>query len=84
MPAAEFLEDADRPQSGRGFQHRDDFIVPDIGEGIGPASLATRLLLAGKSGILLKPVGGGRAESQSSAPAIAGEWLRRMFMNSLI
>ena len=63
MPAAEFLEDGDRPQSGRGLQHRDDFIVPDIGEGIGSASFSARLLLAGKSGILFEPVGGGRAES---------------------
>jgi hypothetical protein len=63
MPAAQFLEDSDRSQSGSGLQHRDDFIVPDIGEGIGPASFSTRLLLGWKSGVLFKPVGGGRAES---------------------
>ena len=63
MPTAEFFEDGNRSQSGRGLQHRDDFIVPDIGEGIGSTSFSTRLLLAGKSGIFFKPVGGGRAES---------------------
>jgi len=63
MPAAEFFEDGDRPQSGRGLQHRHDFIVPDIGEWIGSASFSTRPLLARKSGILFKPVGGGRAEA---------------------
>src|SRR5271157_1316523 len=51
MPTAEFSEDGNRPQSGRGLQHRDDFIVPDIREGIGSASFSTRLLLAGKPGI---------------------------------
>ena len=67
MPAAKFLEDADRPQSRRGLQHRHDFIVPDIGEGISPAPFSVRLLLAGEAGILFKPVGGGRAESSLRA-----------------
>jgi len=63
MPAAEFFEDGDRPQPRRRPQHRHDFVIPDIDEWIGSASFSTRLLLAGKSGILFKPVGGGRAES---------------------
>src|ERR1700691_5099684 len=48
VPTAEFSEDGNRSQSGRGLQHRDDLIVPDIGEGIGSTSFSTRLLLAGK------------------------------------
>ena len=63
MAAAEFLEDGNRSQSGRGLQHRHDFIVPDIGEGIGSASFSTRLLFPGKSEIRFEPVGGCRAES---------------------
>jgi hypothetical protein len=80
MPTAEFSEDGNRPQSGRGLQHRHDFIVPDIGERIGSASFSTRLLLAGKSEIRFEPVGGCRAESGFRA----GKWLRHNFMNSLI
>src|SRR5664279_5280627 len=30
MAAAEFFENGDRSQSGRGLQHRDGFIVPDL------------------------------------------------------
>ena len=63
MAAAEFIEDSDRPQSGRGPQHRDHLIIPDIGEGIGSASFSSRFLLAGKPGILFNTIGGGRAES---------------------
>ena len=63
MPAAEFLEDGDRPQAGRIFQQRDDFTVPDLGQGIGPAPFPARLLLAGKSGVFFKAIGGGRAET---------------------
>ena len=63
MPTAEFSEDGNRSQSGRGLQHRDDLIVPDIGEGISSTSFSTRLLLAGKPRILFNTVGGGRAES---------------------
>src|SRR5271168_4409399 len=63
MPAAEFLEDGDRPQAGRIFQQRDDFTVPDLGQGIGAAAFPTRLLLAGKSGVFFKAIGGGRAEA---------------------
>jgi len=64
---AERFEDGDRPQPWRRLQHRHDFIVPDIEEWIGSPSFSTRLLLAGKSGILFKPVGGGRAESSFRA-----------------
>ena len=67
MAAEEFLEDGDRPQSRRGLQHRDDFVVPDIGEGIGSASFSARLLLAGKPGILFNAIGGGRS-SYPDAP----------------
>ena len=63
MPAAEFLEDGDRPQAGRIFQQRDDFTVPDLGQGIGPTPFPARLLLAGKSGVFFKAIGGGRAEA---------------------
>src|SRR5664279_1756180 len=63
MAAAEFFEDGDRSQSGRCLQHRDDFIVPNIGERIGAPSFSARLLLAGKPGIRLEPVAGCRAES---------------------
>ena len=63
MAAAEFLEDGDRPQSRRGLQHRDDFITPDIGEGIGSASFSPHPLLARKPGIRFEPVGGRRAKS---------------------
>src|SRR3984957_473886 len=63
MPATEFLEDGDRPQAGRIFQQRDDFTVPDLGQGIGPAPFPARLLLAGKSGVFFKAIGGGRAET---------------------
>ena len=37
MAAAQFFENGDRSQPGRCLQHRDDFIVPNIGEGIGLA-----------------------------------------------
>ena len=83
MAAAQFFENGDRSQPGRCLQHRDDFIVPNIGEGIGSPSFSTRLLLAGKPGIRFEPVAGCRA-NPAFAPAIAGEWLRRKFMNSLI
>ena len=63
MPAAEFLEDGDRPQARRVFQQRDDFAVPNLGQGIGAATFPARLLLAGKSGVFLKAIGGGRAEA---------------------
>ena len=62
MPATEFLENGDRPQAGRVFQQRDDFAVPDLGQGIGAASSPARLLLAGEPRILFKAVRGGRAE----------------------
>ena len=67
MAAAEFFENGDRSQSGRGLQHRDGFIVPDIGEGIGAPSFSARLLLAGKPGIRFEPVAGCRAESSLRA-----------------
>src|SRR5208283_139291 len=51
MPTAEFSEDSNRSQSGRRLQHRHDFVVPDIGEGIGSASFSTRLLFGGRSEI---------------------------------
>ena len=63
MAAAQFFENGDRSQPGRCLQHRDDFIVPNIGEGIGSPSFSTRLLLAGKPGIRFEPVAGCRAES---------------------
>ena len=63
MAAAQFFENGDRSQPGRCLQHRDDFIVPNIGEGIGLPSFSTRLLLAGKPGIRFEPVAGCRAES---------------------
>src|SRR5260370_42357777 len=63
MPAAQFLEDSDRSQPRSGLQHRDDFIVPDVSEWIGPAPLPRRLLFGWKSGVLFEPVRGGRAES---------------------
>ena len=63
MPATEFLEDGDRPQAGRIFQQRDDFTVPDPGQGIGPTSFPARLFLAGKSGVFFKAIGGGGAET---------------------
>ena len=83
MAAAEFLEDGNRSQSGRGLQHRHDFIVPDIGEGIGSASFSTRLLFPGKSEIRFEPVGGCCAESGLRA-GNRRRILRRKFMNSLI
>ena len=54
IEAAEFLQHGNRSQSGRGLQHWDDFIVPDIGEGIGSASFSTRLLFPGKPKILFE------------------------------
>src|SRR5277367_5989921 len=63
MPATEFLEDGDRPQAGRVLQQRDDFAVPDFGEGISPTPSPARFLLAGKSGVPFKAIGGGRAEA---------------------
>src|ERR1700692_2413212 len=48
MAAAEFFEDGDRSQSGRRLQHRDDFVVPHIGQGIGSTSSSGPLLLAGQ------------------------------------
>ena len=80
MAAAEFIEDSDRPQSGRGPQHLDDLIIPDIGERIGSASFSARLLLVGKPGILFNTIGGGRAESGLRA----GERLRGKFKKNLI
>jgi hypothetical protein len=82
MAAAEFLEDGNRSQSGRSLQHRHDFIIPDIGEGIGSASFSTRLLFPGKSEIRFEPADA--VLNPAFAPAIAGECLRRKFMNSLI
>src|ERR1700722_16222438 len=61
MPAAEFLEDGDRPQAGRIFQQRDDFTVPDLGQGIGPAPFPARLPLAGRAGGLFLWLRGGGA-----------------------
>ena len=62
MLATELLEDGDRPQAGRAFQQRDDFTVPDVGQGIGAAPFPARLLLAGKPGVFFKAISGGRAE----------------------
>ena len=49
--------------AGRGLQHREDVVLPDIGEWIGPATFARRFFCDGKSGILFEPVGGGGAET---------------------
>ena len=54
----QLFEHADRSQSGRGFQQRQDFAFPNAGERIGPPPFARRLFLAGQPGGLLAPVGG--------------------------
>jgi len=51
MSAQQLVENADRPQSGRGFQQRQDFAFPNAGERIGPPPFARRLFLAGKPGL---------------------------------
>ena len=63
VPTAKFIENCDRPQSGGGLQHRQNFVLPDLDEWIGSTAFAMRLLLGGKSGVLFEPVGGGGAES---------------------
>ena len=63
MPAQQFLENGDRAQARRGLQHADDLAFPDAGERIGPPAPAGRLLLRGKPGVFVEPVGRGRAEA---------------------
>jgi hypothetical protein len=58
MSTQQFVENADRSQSGRGFQQRQDFAFPNAGERIGPPPSTRRLFLAGKPGVFLAPVGG--------------------------
>jgi hypothetical protein len=45
MSAQQLVENADRPQSRRGFQQRQEFAIPDAGQRIEPPPLARRLLL---------------------------------------
>ena len=42
MSAAQLLQNGDRPQMGRGFQQRHNVRIPDVNQGIWPASAAPR------------------------------------------
>ena len=50
MSTQQFVENADRSQSGRGFQQRQDFAFPNAGERIGPLPSPSVCFLAGKPG----------------------------------
>jgi hypothetical protein len=58
----QFLEDRDRPHAGCGLQQRHDFRVEDLGQRIGPASAARRLLLRWQAWICLDAIRRGHAE----------------------
>ena len=62
MAPEHLLEDGDRPKAGGGLQHRHDLGVEDIGQRIGPAPSARRLLLRGQPRILLDAIGRGGAD----------------------
>ena len=62
MAPAHLVENGDRPQARGALKQRHHLAVPDRGKRIAPATDARRLLLRGKSRILLDAIGGGRAE----------------------
>ena len=45
MPADHLVEHADRPDAGRGLQHRHDLGLPHLGERVGAPATARRLSL---------------------------------------
>ena len=62
MPAHHLLEDRHRPQPRARLQHRDNLSLEDGRQGIGPAPLAWRVSLRGRSRTLGDAIAGGGAE----------------------
>jgi len=45
MAAADLIENGDRPETRRGFEHWHNLALPDSGKRVGPAAAARLLLL---------------------------------------
>ena len=72
MAAQHLLEHRDRPQPGRGAQHRDNLGVPYRRQWVRAAAAAGRPALRGKPGIGIKPGAGAGADARAGGGNLPG------------